>query len=112
MPLSAVRSSGFPYDGISFRIGNPSLSHKAGSNTLNMGDIIPVVFPRPAAGAKLLNAATVRIYNRADWRLRTLIEQIPNAILVAVNPRPGENGRVRAGFVSVIQKGGEEEKSR
>src|SRR5438552_652545 len=102
MPLSAVGGGGFSYDGISFRADNQSLSHKTGSNALDMTDIFSMILPTTIARAKLVNTASVVVHNVPAGRIGALVQEVPNAVVVTVQARAGADWRVRSNFVSVV----------
>ena len=63
---------------------DPFLPEKFPRPSDDASHVLPMVRPRPAAGAELREAATVRVHDHAGQRTGTLVSAVWHAVMVAV----------------------------
>jgi len=89
--FAAVGTGRLLHNSRTLLLGDPSFSHKPCGHAFHGLHILTVIFPRPVAGTKLADATAVGINDLAGWCVRTLIEIVPDAIVIAIQTRAGNN---------------------
>ena len=102
--FATIRSGRLPHECLPLFLGDESGFQKRRRNIFESVDVFAVIFPRAVARAKLVDAASVGIHNRAGRRVRAKIAIIGHAIVIAVN-RENLSAQKRHRLLGWVQRG-------
>src|SRR6266853_4213550 len=88
LSLATTRCGRLLHECLPLVLGDESGLQKSRRYIFESVDVFAVIFPWAIARAKLVEAASVRVHNRAERRVRAKIAIIGHAIVIAVH---GEN---------------------
>ena len=104
LSLATTRCGRLLHECLPLVLGDESGLQKSRRYIFESVDVFAMIFPRTIARAKLVDAASVGIHNRAGRRVRAKIAIIGHAIVIAVN-RENLSAQKRHRLLGWVQRG-------